>query len=340
MRPSAVVHEHGAIAQGLPALCVTLALVAAGAIYAVSVLRHLPSRRWPTDRIGVWLCGLAALWGALISPIAARETLFDRVLVHLLLGLVAPLLLVLAAPVALALRGLEPVPARRLAAALGSLPVRLLLHPVVAAVLAAGGLWLVYSTALYSLARPATPLAVLVDAGLFLGGCLFAAAMVGFATAHHGPRLRLAVLACVLVTHLFLAWRVAVHPPAAVGAAESAWDALLLAVIAATVDIVMIVTLARRATSARAAALRGEVQAVGGDHEREPGEPEHPRGQDIGEPVVSEVHAAEPDREREQRTGHDGDDSGPLLLLPQQQHVDDRARDHRGVEGVAARERR
>ncbi|RNE66982.1 cytochrome c oxidase assembly protein [Cryobacterium tepidiphilum] len=313
-----VAHEHGAVAQDLPALCVSLTLVAAGAIYAASVLRNLPERPWPTDRIGAWLCGLAAVWGALISPLAARETLFDHVLVHVLLGLVAPLLLVLAAPVTLALRALAAVPARRLAALLASPPVRVLLHPLVAAVLSAGGLWVLYTTPLYALAQPATPMAIVVDVYLFASGCLFAAAMIGSGSARVGFRLRLVLMIVVLGAHVVLGQRVVAHPPVVVAAGEATSDALLLAALAVAVDLVLIVVLWRRwtaasggrgAVSSAGSALGGEVEAVRGDDEREPGQPEHPRGQDISEPVVSQVDAAEPDRQGEQRTDHDREDA-------------------------------
>lgn len=74
-----------------------------------------------------------------------------HMLVHLLLGMLAPLLMALAAPMTLLLRTLSVSSARVLSRVLSSRPLRLLTHPVIASFLNLGGLWLLYTTDLYSL---------------------------------------------------------------------------------------------------------------------------------------------------------------------------------------------
>ena len=72
---------------------------------------------------------------------------------HLLLGMLSPVLLVRAAPVSLALRALPVTTARTLVRLLSSRPVRFVSHPVTAGTGNLVGLWLLYTTSLYSLSH-------------------------------------------------------------------------------------------------------------------------------------------------------------------------------------------
>jgi putative membrane protein len=137
----------------------------------------------------LWCTGLGVLAMALLSPLAeaAHHDFTAHMAQHLLLGMLTPLLLVLAAPATLALRALPVPPARRLARLLRSRPVRYLTDPIVAATLDAGGLWLLYTTSLYRMMvnHPAVHLAVHVH--VLAAGCLFTFAIVGVDPAPHRP---------------------------------------------------------------------------------------------------------------------------------------------------------
>src|SRR5690606_4251607 len=92
-------------------------------------------------------------------------------------GMVAPLLLVLAAPVTLALRTMTLLPARRLSRILRSRPARVISHPLSAAVLNVGWMWALYLTGLRALTDvPLIHLAVMVH--FLFAGCLFTAAIL------------------------------------------------------------------------------------------------------------------------------------------------------------------
>ena len=121
---------------------------------------------------------------------------------HLLVGMVAPLLLVTAAPVTLALRVLPRRRARVLARLLRSRPVVVLTHPVVAAVVDVGGLWLLYRTGLHAALPPAV-----VHLHMLLAGYLFAFSLVGRDPAPHRPGLavRAGVLVAAVAAHDVLA---------------------------------------------------------------------------------------------------------------------------------------
>ena len=100
-----------------------------------------------------FLAGLAVVFVALQSPIDAGAATSSGVhmVQHLLLVMVAAPLIVLGAPVTLALRATTPPRRRQILSALHSAPVRSLAAPVVAWALFALVLWGSHLTALYEL---------------------------------------------------------------------------------------------------------------------------------------------------------------------------------------------
>jgi putative membrane protein len=139
------VHEHGG---GLGTFAL-IALTVAGALYVISAAgqRRRGHGRWPTARTVSWIAGLLAVASVLVGPLghAGNHDLVTHVLGHVVIGMVAPLLLVLGAPVTLARRTLEPVPAQRLGRLFGGWPTTALAFPVVAGVLDLGAVWLLYT---------------------------------------------------------------------------------------------------------------------------------------------------------------------------------------------------
>lgn len=200
--------------EGVLALCGALAAV----LYLAGVLRsRRTGRPWPAHRAVLWCAGIAAATASAVGPLAAaaHESFTGHTVAHLLGGMLAPLLLVLAAPVTLALRTLEVTPARRITRLLRSRPARLIAHPVTAGLLSAGGLWLLQATPLLS-ALHADPLGhVLIQAHLLVSGWLLAAAVLRVDPAPHAPPRAVAgvVLALVMASHAVLAKQLYAAPP-------------------------------------------------------------------------------------------------------------------------------
>ncbi|MEU6682291.1 cytochrome c oxidase assembly protein [Streptomyces sp. NPDC046832] len=203
-------HGHGHAAGGgapdwlPPAL---LLLVACGAYLLLvrRACRRNPVLGWSRWRTGCFLGGILLLGAALLPPVVsfAHEDFRGHMLQHLLIGMYAPLALVLAAPVTLLLRTLPASRARRLTAVLHSPPARVLTHPAVALALSAGGLAVLYFTPLYH-ATTAHPAAHwLLHAHFLLSGCLFAHAIAGPdpAPARPGVRARLVYLGVAIAAH-------------------------------------------------------------------------------------------------------------------------------------------
>jgi putative membrane protein len=197
---------------------VTAALALLLAAYLVAVQRLAArGRRWPPRRVLTWCVGLALLVVALLPPLAAHDEDFTVHMVqHLLIGMVAPVLLVLAAPLTLVLAVVPRRWGRGLVRLLRSRVLQVVSHPVTAAVLAVGGLALLYTTGLYQRAEESLLLHLLVHVHVLVAGYLFAAALIGIDPNPHrsGLRMRCAVLVLAGGAHNVLAKLLYAHGPA------------------------------------------------------------------------------------------------------------------------------
>jgi cytochrome c oxidase assembly factor CtaG/putative copper export protein len=139
---------------------VALAVVLFGATLYVAGLWALRRRgdRWPVGRVVAWFAGLAVVYWAGIGGLSQyAHVLFSAHMgSHMMLGMVAPILLVLGAPITLALRTLpgprqpgEVSPRALLTSFLHSPLVRLLTHPLVGPALFIGSLFVLYFTGLF-----------------------------------------------------------------------------------------------------------------------------------------------------------------------------------------------
>ena len=201
--------SHGGAAWSWPLM---VALSAAAAAYAVAVVAV--RRRggwWPVWRAVCWYAGTTTALAALIGPVAEAHMTG-----HLLLGMAAPVLLVLAAPATLLLRALPVGPARAVSHLLARRPVRFLTHPLTAAVLDAGGLWVLYTTGLHQAAGEHAFLYLVVQCHILAAGYLFTAAVIGVDPDPRRPGrgFRAAVLIAFLAAHGILAKHLYAHPPA------------------------------------------------------------------------------------------------------------------------------
>lgn len=237
-------HDAGASAE------VTAYLLGGGLIlflagYAAALFAaRRRGRRWPAWRLACAVTGVGAGLVA-VGPlgVTGHHDYVMHMWGHLLLGMLAPLLLVVSAPVTVALRGL-PVPAARcLSAVLGSTHVRLVAHPVTAAVLNIGGLWLLYTTPLHSWMHASTLANLLIHLHVLLAGWLFTASILQVDPAPHpvGHPTRAVVLVAFLAMHAILGKHLYVNPPAGVPTPEGQAGAQLMYYGGDYIDLVLIV---------------------------------------------------------------------------------------------------
>jgi putative copper resistance protein D len=129
-----------------------LVIVGMGTLYTVGVRRlRARDRRWSTARSISFASGLVALAIASQSGLASYDTVLFSAHVgqHILIGVAAPFLLALGAPITLALQATGRTTQVRLLRMLHSQPVRIVTHPIVASILFGLTLFALYFTPVY-----------------------------------------------------------------------------------------------------------------------------------------------------------------------------------------------
>ncbi len=163
---------------------------------------------WSLWRSLLFATGIGLIMLAGSPPIAhwAHEDLRGHMAQHLLLGMLAPLGLVLGAPVTLMLRVLPQRGGRWVAQVLRLGVVRVLSHPAVAAVLDVGAMFVLYLTPLYVLSLTSPALHLWLHLHFLVAGCLFTWSIAGPDPAPHrpGPVTRLVVLVVAFGAHALL----------------------------------------------------------------------------------------------------------------------------------------
>jgi putative membrane protein len=176
---------------------------------AVRRLERNLQRRWNPWRTASFVVGLALIATA-VSPPGREFAHADprgHMLQHLLLGMYAPIALVLSAPVTLALGAGTARLRRWIGAVLGHRAVHVVVHPATAAVVDIGGLYVLYLTPLYALSLQNPLIHVLVLVHLSAAGYLFCWAVAGPDPAPRRPGmpLRVGVLLAAMAAHAVLA---------------------------------------------------------------------------------------------------------------------------------------
>ncbi|MET8229783.1 cytochrome c oxidase assembly protein [Micromonospora sp. NPDC005298] len=150
-------------------------------------------RGWDHRRTAAWLVGCALLAVA-VGPLAQLpDDPRGHMAQHLLLGMVAPLGLVLGAPVTLLLRVSPPPVRRAVGRLLRARGAHLIAHPVPAALLSTGGLALVLLTPLYAAAERQPVLHHALHLHYVAAGYLFAWSLAGPDPAPRRPGLAVRV---------------------------------------------------------------------------------------------------------------------------------------------------
>lgn len=158
-------------------------------LYLVGV-RRLRGRgdAWPVGRTLAWLLGCAALLFTTSSGLGRyMPAMFSMHMVaHMLLSMLVPILLVLGAPMTLALRalptagrGAPPGPREWLLAALHSRVSKFLTHPIVATVLFVAGFYGLYFGGIFDAAVSNHAAHVLMNVHFLLSGYLFYWVVIG-----------------------------------------------------------------------------------------------------------------------------------------------------------------
>lgn len=171
-----------------PAMLIPLAVAAALYLWGVRVLRRRGDD-WSTYRVAAWFTGL----GIILIGTSSSMGVYDRTLFmvpavqHMLLQMIAPVPLVVAAPMTLALRTLPGRWRDVLLAVVHSRPARFIAHPGVAYVIFAANQFVYYYTPLYETSLRNMPVHDFLHWHFVLVGLLFYWSLLGVDPVPHRP---------------------------------------------------------------------------------------------------------------------------------------------------------
>ncbi|AQT79392.1 copper resistance protein CopD [Mycolicibacterium litorale] len=166
----------------------TAAIVFAGVYLAGAVRLRRRGDGWPAGRTAAWLLGCAVLLFTTSSGLGRyMPAMFSmHMAAHMLLSMLVPILLVLGAPVTLALRALPPAgkgnppgPREWLLAGLHSKWSRFFTHPVVATVMFVAGFYGLYFGGIFDAAVSNHGAHVLMNLHFLMSGYLFYWVVIG-----------------------------------------------------------------------------------------------------------------------------------------------------------------
>lgn len=237
--------QHGGSSLGIIMLLVGLLSIAVYFVAAAAIRRR--GRAWPVYRSVLWATGILLAAAGVVGPLAELgHTHFTAHMVcHLLLGMLAPYLIVLAAPITLVLRAAPVRSARRIVKFTSWLPFRMLHDPIVAALFNVGGMWVIYTTGLFSIMQQSFVVHLGVHVHFFVAGYLYVQSLVGTHPASQRPGFMFRGIVWILASacHGILSKYLYAHPPGGVDAAQAEEGAKLMYYGGDLVEIMIVATL-------------------------------------------------------------------------------------------------
>ncbi|PWW02827.1 putative membrane protein [Paenibacillus cellulosilyticus] len=175
----------------------------------------------------------------------AHASFTTHMVQHLLFGMLAPLLIVIASPFTLALRAMSVHHARRCVRLTKHPYMHVVMHPLTAVTLNIGGLWALYATRLYSMMHESAAIYVLVHLHLFAAGYLFTASILSLDLVYRrfGFAYRAIMLIVAIAGHSILSKYIYGSPPGHVPSQQAEAGAMLMYYGGDAIELIVIVLL-------------------------------------------------------------------------------------------------
>jgi len=202
-------------------------------------------KKWPIFRAVCWTIGMVVALVAVVGPLAnsAHSNFTAHMLSHLLLSMVAPIFMAVAKPVTLTLRTANTTFARKLTSILKSRLLQFVSHPITAAILNVGGLWLLYTTNLFVLMHENALFAFFVHLHFFIAGYVFTISIIYFDPVYHqySYRFRATVLIIAIAGHDILSKYMYANPPAGISQQEAEMGSMVMYYAGDWIEVALII---------------------------------------------------------------------------------------------------
>ncbi|OJH19143.1 hypothetical protein BLX88_08060 [Bacillus obstructivus] len=201
-------------------------------------------KRWSYFRIFYWGLGVLCMATVAVGPLAksVHSNFTAHMFGHLLLGMLSPLLILLSAPMTLFLRILRVKHARYITKVLKSFPIRLICDPLTASLLNVGGLWLLYTTNLFSQMHQNILLYLFIHLHVFIAGYVYTAAFIYIDPIPHRTSYmyRAIIMIISMASHGVLSKYIYAHPPNGVTTTQAEIGGMIMYYGGDLVDIILI----------------------------------------------------------------------------------------------------
>ena len=234
-------HSFTILTQGL----LTIPFLIAFIVYFLTVyFSNKKHKQWHISKFTLFIFGFLSAFVAIVGPVSQRShsDFVYHMIVHLLLGMLAPLLIALSAPMSLALRTLPVAQVRKLTALLKSRIFKFYTDPIVTSILNVGGIWLLYTTNLFHLMHQSVVLYVLIHMHVFIAGYLFTISMIYIDPIMYRRSYyyRSLTFIIALAGHGILSKYIYAHPPIGVPLVQAENGAMLMYYLGDLIDAVII----------------------------------------------------------------------------------------------------
>lgn len=243
-------HGHSAMNHTVPGINLQLLLgfvfILLFAVYIIAVITtNERFKKWPIFRTVCWTIGIGIALAAVVGPLAnsAHSNFTAHMVSHLLLSMIAPIFMAIAKPMTLLLRTANTMIARKLTSILKSHLLKFVSHPITAAVLNVGGLWLLYTTNLFAFMHENAFFALFVHLHFFIAGYVFTVSIIYFDPVYHQYtyRFRAAVLIIAIAGHDILSKYMYANPPAGVSQQEAEMGSMVMYYAGDWIEVVLII---------------------------------------------------------------------------------------------------
>ena len=243
-------HGHNAMNHSVPGINLQLVL---GVVFVFLLVAYITAvlitnqryKKWPIFRTICWTIGMVIALAAVVGPLAnsAHSNFTAHMVSHLFLSMVAPIFLAIAKPITLLLRTANTTLARKLTSILKSRLLKFISHPMTAAVLNVGGLWLLYTTNLFTLMHENVFFALFVHLHFFIAGYVFTISIIYFDPVYHqySYRFRAAVLIIAIAGHDILSKYMYANPPAGVTLQAAEMGSMVMYYAGDWIEVVIII---------------------------------------------------------------------------------------------------